>query len=85
VDKPWATPFLQAHTDQKAAPATQKHRENTPEESVFSLQSTATFLNSLETGQKRSQQTSVADWDGGVHQPLQTTAHFRHPWIPSQS
>lgn len=33
--KPWPIPFLQACADQKAAPATQKHRENTLEESVF--------------------------------------------------
>lgn len=33
--KPWPIPFLQACADQKAAPATQKHKENTLEESVF--------------------------------------------------
>lgn len=33
--KPWPIPFLQARADQKAAPATQKHKENTLEESVF--------------------------------------------------
>lgn len=33
--KPWPIPFLQACADQKAAPATQKHRENTLQESVF--------------------------------------------------
>lgn len=52
--KPWPIPFLQACADQKAAPATQKHRENTLQESVFPLQSTATFLNSL--GEKAEMQ-----------------------------
>lgn len=33
--KPWPISFLHACPDQKAAPATQKHRENTLEESVF--------------------------------------------------
>lgn len=59
--KPWTVPFFQAHTDQKSAPATQKHKENTPQESAFHLKSTATFLNSLQKGKKCSQQTDVAD------------------------
>lgn len=84
-EKPWPIPFLQARAAQKAAPATEKHRENTPEESVSPLQSTPTFL---EKGQKCSQQTDVADWAeplaaGRVYQSLCMTTYFRHAWIPS--
>lgn len=58
-EKPWCLPFLQAGADQKAAPATQNHRENTPEESVFPLQSTATFLNSLEKGRSAANRPTL--------------------------
>lgn len=58
-EKFWCLPFLQAGADQKAAPATQKHRENTLEESVFPLQSTATFLNSLEKGRSAANRPTL--------------------------
>lgn len=68
-------------------PATQKHREYTPEESVFPLQNTAPFLKSPETSQKHSQQPHGADQaeplTAGRGYQSSCTTYFSHLQIPS--